>query len=111
MRASADPQLSAFGERLHETIARLMQGLIEHRDYTISHPDPDTAIDLAVWLVLSAVESRTLHDHPDNAEPRLPDATIAKEISVMVMRYVGLRTEATVRSSLSTERGIVQRRT
>jgi AcrR family transcriptional regulator len=89
MRAAVDPQLSAFGERLHETIARLMHVLIVHRGHTVRHPDPETAIHLAVWLVLSAVESRTLHDHPDR-EARLSDQTIAREITEMVIRYVGV---------------------
>ena len=94
MRAAVDPQLSAFGERLHETISRLMHTLIAQRGHTIQHPQPKTAIDLAVWLVLSAVESRTLHDHPDSTErPRLGDAVIAREIAVMVMHYVGLHDE------------------
>lgn len=91
VRAATDPQLSAFGERLHETITRLMYDLIATREHSLSHPDPRTAVHLAVWLVLSGMESRALHDDPSDADhPRLSDATVAKEISAMVIRYLGV---------------------
>jgi AcrR family transcriptional regulator len=91
MRTATDPQLSAYGERLHDTIARSMHRLIEHRGHTVSHAHPDTAIHLAVWLVLSAMESRALHGETDDPlRPRLTDATVAKEIAQMVLRYVGV---------------------
>ena len=90
-RAAVDPSLSAFGDHLHETISRLMRELILHRGHAVNHPEPETAIQLAVWLVLSAVESRTLRNHPDSTEPpRLSDEVIANEITTMVIRYVGL---------------------
>lgn len=88
-RAAIDPQLSAFGDRLHETITRLMHALIMHRGHTVSHPRPEVAIRTAVWLVLSAVESRTIHSHPDSPE-KLSDTVIAQEIAEMVIRYVGV---------------------
>lgn len=95
VRAATDPQLSAFGERLHETITRLMYGLITAREHTLSHPDPGTAVHLAVWLVLSGMESRALHDDPSDPDrARLSDETVAQEISEMVIRYIGVGTRA-----------------
>ncbi len=95
-RAPTDPQLSAFGEHLQTTITRLMHALIEHRHHQLGHHDPETAIQLAVWLVLSAVENRTIHERPNAAPasgcaPRLADETVAKEVTEMVMRYLDVR--------------------
>ncbi len=88
VRAAADPQMSALAQRLSDHIVRHMRALIAHNAYAVSHPDPDTAVQVAVWLVLSAMEARVLYgsDHP----ARLSDQTVAAEIADMVVRYVGI---------------------
>jgi len=88
VRAARDPSIGALGHRLHEHIAAHMHDLIEHRGHVMSHPNPETAVNVAVWMVLSAMESRVLYRTADG--PQIPDRQAAAEIARMVVSYVGL---------------------
>jgi AcrR family transcriptional regulator len=87
VRAARDPSISALGELLHARISEHMRALIAYRGHTLAHPDPDRAIHIAVWMVLSAMESRVIYG---SGTPELDDQTIAREIAQMVVSYVGI---------------------
>ncbi len=96
VRAASDAQLSAFGDRLHAALTRLFLELLEARGHVVLHPEPETAVHLAVWLVLSGMESRALRDTSDGAvasegRPPLSDEVVAREITDLVLRYVGVQ--------------------
>jgi AcrR family transcriptional regulator len=86
--AATDPELVTLGERLHRAITDGMLRLIRERGHCVAHPEPATAVHMAVWLVLSAMEARALHGH--QREAALDDATVGRELAQMVIRYVGL---------------------
>jgi AcrR family transcriptional regulator len=88
VRAAQDPSVSALGQRLHERITEYMHALIAHRGHAVSHPDPDVAVRLAVWMVLSAMESRVIYS--DGGTVDLDDETVAAQIAQMVVSYVGI---------------------
>jgi AcrR family transcriptional regulator len=87
-RAPNDAELTAYGRRLHEAIAERMHVLLERRGHTVMHADPETGVRVAVWLVLSAMESRALY--ADSNVLQLPDEVVAREMAQMVVRYVGV---------------------
>jgi len=95
VRSTRDPDLNALGQRLHDRITLHLHGLIAQRGHAVSHPDPETAIRVAVWMVLSSMETRVLYD--EGAGIELSDETVAAEVAEMIIRYVGIE---------GTERGV-----
>jgi len=89
-RAASDPELRGLGQRLHACIAERLTQLITTRA-TPTHPEPETAVAMAVWMILSLMESRALFG--DEGLPQLTDAATAHEMARMVTRYVGVDAE------------------
>jgi len=92
IRASSDPHISALGEGLHQHIAEHMHALIELRGERIAHPDPDRAVGMMVWMVLSSLEVRALYSSGGVMEGE-PDEVVAAEIARMCVRYLGVETQ------------------
>lgn len=90
VRSTQEPDISALGQRMHDRIALHMKGLIDQRGHAVSHPDPQTGVRVAVWMVLSAMETRVLYEQGEGATPELSDETVAEEIARMIIRYVGI---------------------
>ena len=88
VRSANDPELNALGQRLHEIITLHLHGLIAQRGHRVCHPDPETAVRIAVWMVLSSMETRVLYDETSGMD--LPDDRVAAEVAEMVIRYVGI---------------------
>lgn len=88
VRSANDPELNALGQRLHEIITLHLHGLIALRGHRVSHPDPETAVRIAVWMVLSSMETRVLYDEGSGMD--LPDERVAAEVAEMIIRYVGI---------------------
>jgi len=88
VRAAQDPSVSALGQRLHDRISDYMHALIAHRGHAVTHPDPEMAVRLAVWMVLSAMESRVIYSGGGTAG--LDDKVIAAQIAQMVVSYIGI---------------------
>lgn len=86
-RAASDPELRGFGQRLHALLTERLSALITARA-TPAHPDPPVAVAMAIWMVLSLMESRALFGR--EGLPQLTDAEMAREMARMVTRYVGL---------------------
>lgn len=89
VHAAYDPELSALGERLHQYITEYLNDMIEERDETVDHPNPEMAVGLCVWMVLSSLEIRFLYS-TGGAVGREPDDVIAAEMARMCVRYLGL---------------------
>jgi AcrR family transcriptional regulator len=88
-RAAGDPELGALGETLHEHLSERLLGLIELRGERTAHPDPDTAVHIAVWMVVSAIELRTLYTSA--GQQKHPDELVAREVARMCTSYLGLQ--------------------
>lgn len=91
-RAASDPELRGFGQRLHALLTERLTALISARA-TPAHPDPPLAVAMAIWMVLSLMESRALFGR--EGLPQLTDAEMAREMAQMVTRYVGVVEERT----------------
>ncbi|MSP24072.1 MAG: TetR/AcrR family transcriptional regulator [Myxococcales bacterium] len=113
-RAPVDPTFTRFGERLIEQIGALLVGLLEARGLRANHPQPRLAVDVAVWLFLSALELRALATM--HGAPRLTDADAARELARMCTRYLGVAETAIAkpgarRSRAKSSQGIRRART
>ena len=110
VRTAADPSLGALGQRLHAHVTEHMHALVEQRGHTLSHPDPGTAIGVAVWMVLSALELRVLY--APGEVPALDDEVVAREMARMVVSYVGLEEGSTrsIGTNETTAAGVSGRR-
>ena len=87
VRSAQDPSLTALGEQLHEHICERMRALVAARGDRFTHEDPDTAIHVAVGMVLSFVESRAIH-HTE----RMTDERMATEMARLIVGYLGVDT-------------------
>ncbi len=96
VRTASDPALGPLGQRLHAHITEHVHALVQDRGHRLSHPDPQMAIGLAVWMVLSALQLRVLY--APSEVPQLADEVVAREMALLVARYVGLDEGADPRS-------------
>ena len=86
--SSADPAfLAAYGEQLGMRVVERLFQLFEHKHIRIAHPRPREAIGLLVWLLLSALEARSLHHSHDTAA--MSQADVTAEITRMCLAYLG----------------------
>ncbi len=88
LRAAKDPEISTVGERLGLRICERLLALLKLRNETLGHPDPEVAIRTFVWLVLSALEARTLYSATE--QPELSETQIAAELSRMALAYLAV---------------------
>ena len=88
LRASTDAALSALGERLGEVVSQRLYGLLVHRGETMTHPRPEQAVRLAVWLVLAAFHARCMFS--DDAPAPIPEHTLVSEITQIAFSYFGI---------------------
>jgi AcrR family transcriptional regulator len=86
LRAARDPDLGATGQQIGERITVRIADLLRRRGDHVGHPNPEQAIGFAVWLVLSALNSRTLGTQTSDAV--IPDAVIAGELTRMAISYL-----------------------
>ncbi len=89
-RASADPELAAMSQRLGELVADKLQALLAHRGEVIGHPDPQRAVRLSVWLIMSAFESRAVL----SPRPEMSDGALAAEVSALCLSYLKIDVRA-----------------
>ncbi|MCA9620818.1 MAG: TetR/AcrR family transcriptional regulator [Myxococcales bacterium] len=90
VRAAHDDEVYALGQALQEHIATHLHGLLLDRGHQVTHPEPEKAIGVAVWMVLSAMETHALHQPRPDDPKALDDAELAAEMTRMVIRYVGI---------------------
>lgn len=90
VRAARDAQVRELGARLHRQICESMRALLAHRGETMTHAHPEVGVEMAVWMVLSVMQSRVLHPRQELAA--LGDEVIAAELTQMVTSYLGLAT-------------------
>ncbi len=87
LRVARDPDLGAMGQAVGERIAVRINELLGARGDHLSHPNPEQAVGFAVWLVLSALNSRALGAE---AGQLIPDAVVAGELTQMAIAYLGI---------------------
>jgi AcrR family transcriptional regulator len=87
-RSAVDPSLRSLGARLHERLTELLLALVAARGETLRHALPEVGMRMAVWTVLSTIESRALY--VEAVVERLPDDVVARELTQMVTRYLGI---------------------
>jgi len=88
LRASNDESLNALGERLGDVVAQHLIEVLRHRGETAGHRNPDQAIHLCVWLVMSAFHARCLYS--DDSSAPLPEAALVREVTDMCLKYLEL---------------------
>ena len=71
--------------------AALLRTLGVQRGDVVAHTDPDIALRMGVWMVLSAVESRIVHAW--GGLGKTSDETMAVEITRMVVAYLGIESK------------------
>ena len=89
LRAAGEPELATLGERLGQHITDRLLALLEARGEVPARSDPRGVVEIAVWLVLSALEARALYS--PRGVRRHSEPFIARELVRMCARYLGLR--------------------
>lgn len=89
-RAGADEELAAMGERLGQVIAERLRALLSRRGERVGHRDPDTAVRVSVWLIMSALESRAAFA----PSPPVSEGALASEIAAMCRSYLQIEARA-----------------
>jgi len=87
LRVARDPDLGAMSQAVGERIAVRINELLGARGDHLSHPNPEQAVGFAVWLVLSALNSRALGAE---AGELIPESVIAGELTQMAIAYLGI---------------------
>jgi AcrR family transcriptional regulator len=90
VRSARDPELTALGQRLNDQIAVHLHGLIAQCGHAVDHDDAETAIRMAVWMILSAMQTRALDKAGQAGAFELDDDSIAQQMALMIIRYVGI---------------------
>ena len=86
-RSVTDPDLTEPARALGALISERLLALAAARGEVFGHPDPERAVALCVWLVLSALGNWAYSGADDNAPPGDP-AVFAAEVTDMVYRYL-----------------------
>ncbi len=88
LRAAADDEFAALSESLGERVAERLRELIFARDVAVAHRDPERAVEMLVWMVMSALEARALYA-PKPLES-FDDEELAVELTRMALAYLGV---------------------
>ncbi|MBI4956773.1 MAG: TetR/AcrR family transcriptional regulator [Myxococcales bacterium] len=97
LRAARDPELAKLGAKLGQGIADGLHALLAARGEALDHPDPRAAVEIAVWLCLSALEARALYTPA--AIRGLDEQTIATELGRVCLRYLGVGVRGAARAA------------
>jgi len=87
LRSAADPEFAALSESVGERVAARLREFIGSREVALGHRDPDRAVSLLVWMVMSALEARALYSPKDLDS--FDDEEIAIELTGMALAYLG----------------------
>lgn len=97
-RSTVDDNVVKLRQRLSEALVSGLLELLEHRKAELHHPDPATATQMLVWLVMSGLQTRVV-EAP--AKKAISDEQVATEIGRICASYLGLEavpaTDATAR--------------
>jgi AcrR family transcriptional regulator len=85
--AAEDRTLIGPARALGGTITARLLALAEARGETFAHPDPERAVALCVWMVLSALGNWS-HTGADPESPPGDPGTFAAEVTEMTYRYL-----------------------
>jgi AcrR family transcriptional regulator len=86
--AGGDPDMTALAERLSRTVADHFAAIIAASPERPRHPDPGRAVLFAVWMILSALESRSLHAL--HRPPLFTDAELVAELTNLCLAFLGI---------------------
>jgi len=91
LRAAAESEFAALSESLGERVAVRMRELVAAHEVAVAHRDPERAVSVLVWMVMSALEARTLYS-PKSLES-FDDEEIAVELTGMALAYLGVESQ------------------
>ncbi len=93
-RAVQDPDVREHGLRFQRQVAERIGPLLLARAGTVRHPDPRLAFDLAVQLAFALMQQHVLLDGLRAAGRRLRAAELRRELTTLVLTYVGIADDA-----------------
>ena len=95
-RAAQDPEARAEALRFRGEATQLMLPLFRSMGAASAHPDPPTAIAVAVQVAFALVQQRLLADA--DAAGELDDAALQRELHRLLVPYLGFESRRSARS-------------
>jgi len=99
MAAGSDPGYAERAARIGDHVAARLRALLLARRVELSHPDPATAIDFAVWLTLAHLDQRAVYGGVSTGTSRLSHAARTAAMTDVVLAHLGIRSDAAPRAA------------
>jgi len=93
-RAVQDPDVREHGLRFQRRVTERIAPLLLARTGAVRHPDPPLAVDLAVQLAFGLMQQHVLLEGLHAAGRRLREADLRRELTTLVLTYVGIADDA-----------------
>ena len=91
-RSAHEATFATAVRRFHERLTDRMRVLFLSRREEMTHPEPEVAVTLVLELAFTLMQSRILLTARDRAPGAMDDAQLERELSRMVLAYVGVPT-------------------
>lgn len=89
-RSAHEATFATQVRRFHERLTDRMRALLLSRRAEMSHPEPEIAVTLVLELAFTLMQTRVLFAAREPANGALDDARLGRELSRMVLSYVGV---------------------
>jgi AcrR family transcriptional regulator len=93
-RATQDPTIREDGLRFRRRVAERLGPLLLARAGRVAHPDPWMAVDLGVQFAFALMQQHVLLEGTHAAGRRLSETELRREITRLVLSYVGIPRDA-----------------
>jgi AcrR family transcriptional regulator len=93
-RAVQDPDIREDGLRFQRRVATLLGPLLLARAGTVRHEHPALAVDLAVQTAFALMQQHVVLEGLQAGGRRLTERELRREITTLVLRYVGIAASA-----------------
>jgi AcrR family transcriptional regulator len=90
VRAIEDPVIREGGLRFRRNVEELISALLLTRSAEMAHPEPALALDLAIQTAFAIMQQHILIQETQAAGRKLSDDELQREITTMMLRYVGI---------------------
>jgi AcrR family transcriptional regulator len=90
VRAIEDPVIREGGLRFRRNVEERIGALLLSRRGEMAHPDPALAIDLAIQTAFAIMQQHILIQDTRAGGRPLSDEELQREITLMMLRYVGI---------------------
>ena len=98
VRGATDEAFTRRASEMGRATARRLTALVLERRDELACPDPASAVEFGVWLVLAHVDQRALFGPVPTTLRARGEAERARELTRAVLALLGLRDEATERT-------------